>query len=292
MISVSMFRVRVGIAAMLVLAVAGLSPAAVADTATNVTFQANNPWAQEIGTVDHFDASRDYSVAVAAGKTLQIKLFTRNPNVFFRITNQTLGKKLVDTMQTGATTWSTDVAAASTFLIRVYVDPAAMANGDSAKFALQVGAYGAADMQPASTAVTFQPNNPWAQEVGRIDSGATAHDYTVAIAAGNTLQVNLIDKDANVHFKVLGPDQATLVDTASTPAATTTGGTTWSTAVTTAATYTVRVYADPASMPPGAASGYALQVGQYPTNRTQPASGASAATPASAASAPTGSAQR
>ncbi|HET7930633.1 MAG TPA: hypothetical protein VFL63_04490 [Rhodanobacteraceae bacterium] len=285
---------RIALLATLALAVAGVSPAVLADAATPVTFQANNPWAQEVGTIDHFNASHDYSVAVAAGKTLHVKLFTRNPNVFLKIRNDTQDKKLVDTMQTGATTWSEVVPAAATFTIHVYADPAALERGDTVKYALQVGAYGANDMRPASTEVTFQPGNPWAQELGRIDSGALAHDFTVAVAAGNTLQVNLVAKDANLHFKVMGADQAVLVDTATTaatPAAasttaavTTTGSSTWSTPVTAAATYTIRVYADPASMPPGAASGYALQIGQYPTNRTQPAAGASTATPASAAS--------
>ncbi len=290
MISVSMSRYRVAIVTMLALAGASLSPVVHAAAATTVTFQANNPWAQEVATLDHYDASRDYSVAVAANKTLDIKLYTRNPNVFFKIVDATHDATLVDTMQTGATAWSAPIKAAATFMIRVYVDPAALERGDSAKYALQVGVYGAADMRPASTAVTFEPGNPWTQQVGRIDSGATAHDYTVTIAAGNTLQVNLVAKDTNLHFKVLGADQTVLTDSATTAAATsaattTTGGTTWSTPVTAAATYTIRVYADPASVPTGAAFGYALQIGQYPTNRTQPAPGASTATPAAASSA-------
>ncbi|HET7561120.1 MAG TPA: hypothetical protein VFJ87_01930 [Rhodanobacteraceae bacterium] len=290
MISVSTSHFRIAILAVLALAVAGLSPAVLADATTTVTFQSNNPWAQEVGTVDHYSPSHDYSVAVAAGKTLHINLLTRNPNLFFKIIDETHDSTLVDTMQTGATTWSANVPTAATFTIHVYAEPSTLERGDTVKYALQVGAFGAADMRPASTEVTFQPNNPWTQEVGRIDSGAAAHDYTVAVAAGNTLQVNLIAKDANLHFKVMGADQAVLVDTAATApatttATTTTGGTTWSTPVTAAATYTVRVYADPASLPAGAAFGYALQIGQYPTNRTQPAAGASAAMPAGAASA-------
>lgn len=294
--SVSTFRTRVAVAAMLALAIFGLCPSALAGATTTVTFQPNNPWAQEVGSVDHYDASHDYSVAVPAGKTLHIKLYTRNPNVFLKITNETSGKKLVDTMQTGATTWSQDFVAASTVKVHVYVDPATMVQGDSSKYALQVGVYGANDMRPASTAVTFQPGNPWAQELGRIDSGATAHDYTVAVAAGNTLQANLIAKDSNLHFKVLDANQAVLFDSTAAPAAagttaaaTTPGESTWSTPVTAAATYTIRVYADPASVPQGAAFGYALQVGQYPTNRAVPASGASSAAPATSAM-PAGSA--
>lgn len=278
MMSMSMLRHRIAIVAIMAFAGAALSPVALADASTTVTFAANNPWAQEVGTVDHYKASHDYTVAVDAGKTLQINLLTHNPNVFFKIADQTHDEQLVDTMQTGATTWSQVVAAPATYTIHVYVDPAAMERGDSAKYALQIGQYGAADMQPATTTVTFQPNTPWAQQVGKIDATATAHDYSVAVTAGNTLQVNLVANDPNVRFKVEDANQAVLVDSG------TTGAKTWSTPVTMAATYTVRVYVDPAAMPPGKASGYALQIGQYPTNRAQPASGASAAAPAAASS--------
>lgn len=288
MTSGSTFRSRAALVVALSIAAAAFAPAALADTATPVTFEANNPWAQEVATLSHDQPSHAYSVSVDAGKTLHLKLYSRNPNLFIKVRNDTLRKDLVDTAKTGATTWSEAVTAPTTFSIRVYVEPSVMERGESAKYALQVGAYGAADLRPASTAVTFQPGQPWAQELGRIDAGATAHDYTVAVAAGNTLQVNLIAKDTNIHFKVLDASDAALVDTASTPAAAS-GTSTWSTAAASAATYTIRVYADAASVPPGAAFGYAVQIGQYPTNRAQPPAAGSVAAP-TPASAPASSA--
>ncbi len=253
--------------------------AATADAPITVTFQSSNPWTQELGTLKHFDTSLDYSVSVEAGKTLQINLVTRNPNIYFRVKNETTGKTLTDTFKTGATTWSTPVASAATFGIHVYVERGVIARGESAKFALQIGRYGASDMQAATTEVTFQPGNPWAQQVGKLDANATAHDYTVAATPGNTLQVNLVTRDAGVNFKVEGPDKTVLVDSASS------GKHTWSAPVTTAGTWTISVYTDPASMPPGKAVGYALQIGQYPTTRAAPAAAGTAAAPAAAATA-------
>lgn len=249
---------------------------AFADSPVAVTFQANNPWTQEIGSVDRFNDSHDYSVQVEAGKTLQINLVTRDPNVFFKVRNETEGNQLVDTFKTGATTWSAPVAAAATYVIHVYVDPDAMTRGEVAKYALQIGRYGAADMQAATTEVTFGANQPWAQQASQLNSTAPSHDYTVAIPAGDTLQVNLISQNPKLHFKVQGATGSqALVDTAQS------GTTTWSTPVATATTYTIEVYVDPSAMPPGSAANYALQIGHYPSGNTSPA------TPASAGSAPT-----
>lgn len=256
---------------------------AFADAPATVSFQANNPWTQEIGSVDRFNDSHDYQIQVAAGKTLQINLVTRDPNVFFKVRNETEDKQLVDTFQTGATTWSTPVTAASTYVVHVYVDPNAMTRGEVAKYALQIGQYGAADMQAATTEVNFEANQPWAQEVSRLDSQAPSHDYTVAIPAGETLQVNLISQNPKVHFKVAasGGSQA-LVDTAQA------GTTTWSTAVAAATTYRIEVYVDPSALPPGREANYALQVGHYPSANASPATAASAGSapdaPAAAAS--------
>lgn len=267
---------RVVFAAVLALAGAGLALPALADAPTTVTFQAHNPWTQEIGSVDRYNDSRDYTVAAAAGKTLQINLVTRDPNVFFKVKNETTGKQMVDTFQTGATTWSTSVDTAATYTIHVYVDPNAMQRGEVAKYALQIGQYGPEDMQAATTKVTFQPNNPWAQEVGSLDSRSAAQDYTVDIAAGDTLQVNLVTRDTRLHFKV--EDQASnqqLVDTA------TTGTNKWSTPVATAAAYKIEVYVNRDAMQRGEVARYALQVGHYPTRTPAPA--ASAAQPAASA---------
>ncbi|MBS0381073.1 MAG: hypothetical protein JSR56_01460 [Proteobacteria bacterium] len=270
---------RIAIATMIGIAGVCLSQPVLADQPVVVTFQAGNPWTQEIGSVSHDDAWHDYTVAAEAGKTFQINLVSRNPNVFFKVKQQGERKTLVDTFKTGATTWSTQDAAATTYEIHVYVQPEAMQRGDVAKYALQIGQYGAQDMQPASTEVTFQDNNPWAQTVGALASDAAVHDFTVAIAAGKTMQVNLLTQNNNVHFKV--EDQAShaeLVDSAKT------GASTWSGPITTAGTYVVRVYTDPAAVPPGTEAKFALQIGQYASEAPAPAVAGSVAVPSTAAS--------
>lgn len=246
---------------------------AFAEPPVKVSFQANNPWTQEIGSVDRYNDSHDYSVQVEAGKTLQINLVTRDPNVFFKVRDQTAGQQLVDTFKTGATTWSTPVTTATTYVIHVYVDPDAMTRGEVAKYALQIGRYGASDMQVANTEVSFGANQPWAQEVSQLNSQAPSHDYSVAIPAGETLQVNLVTQNPNVHFKVKGNAAGQpLVDTAQA------GSTTWSTPVTTAGTYTIEVYADPSAVPPGHDAKYAVQIGHYASGNTPAAAPATAGT--------------
>ncbi|MGH8190546.1 MAG: hypothetical protein ACREP2_03785 [Rhodanobacteraceae bacterium] len=266
------------IAAAIGLATVGAGFPAFADT-VQVTFQNHNPWTQEIGSVDRYNSSHDYTVAVDADKTLQINLVTRDPNVFFTIRNDTEGKQLVDTYQTGATTWSTQNATASTYTIHVYVQPEAMQRGETAKYALQIGQYGAQDMQPATTTVTFQDNNPWAQEVSDVESSATAHDYTVAIEAGKTLQVNLLTQNPQVHFKVKDQAGQELVDSSKT------GTKTWSMPVATATDFTIEVYADPAAVPPGKKVRYALQIGHYASG-ARPAGPATAGAPAATSTSP------
>lgn len=248
------------IAAAIGIAAACMTLPALADTPVTVTFQANNPWTQEVGSVDRYDSSHDYSVAVAAGKTLQVNLVTRDPNVFFKVKDEGQRKQMVDTYKTGATTWSTPNPTATTYTIHVYVDPAAMQRGEDAKYALQIGQYGAEDMQAATTEVTFQDNNPWAQVTASLDNQGTAHDYTVAIAAGETLAANLITRNPGVHFKVENQtSKQVLVDTSQG------GASKWSTPVATAATFTIHVYVDPAAVPRGVTAGYALQIGHYDT---------------------------
>lgn len=260
--------------------VACMTLPAFADSPTMVTFQANNPWTQQVGSVNHYNSSHDYSVAIAVGKTLQINLVTRDPNVFFKVQDQTHRKQLLDTYQTGATTWSRPNPTATDYTIHVYVDPAAMQRGEDAKYALQIGQYGAEDMQAATAAVTFQDNNPWAQVTGSLDNMGTAQNYTVAIAAGETLAVNLIPRNPGVHFKVKDPtNNQILVDTGQT------GASKWSTPVATATTFTIEVYVDPAAVPRGVTAGYALQIGHYDTGAA-PAGASTAATPAAASSSP------
>ncbi len=255
---------------------------AFASQPVTVTFEPNAHWVQEVDTVSRFDSSHDYSVAIPADKTFQINLITRDPNVFFTIKDETQRKQLVDTFKTGATTWSTKTTAPANYLIHVYVQPEAMQRDEKAKYALQIGQYGQSDLVPATTAVAFEADNPWIQEAGTLDPQATAHDYTVAIAAGQTLDVNLVTHDPKVHFRVADPAKGqTLVDSA------TTSTTTWSTPVAVATNYTISVYADPSAMPPGSRAGYVLQVGHYTEGNAQApaAAGSTTSQPASTSTA-------
>lgn len=258
------------------LAAACLSLPAFADRPVTVTFPANSVWAQEIGDLNRSDSSLDYTVAVDAGKTLQLNLISRNPNVYFKVKDQSHGKLLLDTFKTGESTWSLPNATATTYAIRVYIDPAAIQLGKTAKYALQIGQYGAEDMQAPTTAVTFEAGKPWAQQDVTLPSGATAHNFSVAISAGMTVKVNLVSSNPQLHFKV--SEQAhdkTLVDTS------TTGANTWTGSAATATTYMIHVYVDPTA-PPSAQTRFALQVGQYASGDTQPASATTVATPSAA----------
>ncbi|MEW9623564.1 hypothetical protein [Rhodanobacter geophilus] len=272
-------------AAGLGMAAACMSLPAFAATPDTVTFAANSVWAQEIGNLAPSGSSHDYTVAIAAGKTLQINLLSSNANVYFKVNDQTHDKQLLDSHKTGVSTWSSPNATATTYAIQVYMDPGAVKRGETAKYALQVGQYGAADLQPPTTAMTFQANKPWAVEDGSLASGATAHNFTVPIAAGMTVKVNLVASNPQLHFKV--DDQThgkKLVDTS------TTGANTWSESAATATTYMIQVYADPAAMPAGQRARFTLQVAQYGSGGaqpTQPAGATTAASPAATTSAST-----
>lgn len=255
---------------------------AFADAPIAITFQDHQPWAQEVGNVTRTDSSHDYSVAVAAGQTLQINLVTRNPNVFFKVANGN-GKQLIDSYTTGATTWSLPNTTAGTYSIHVYIQPEAIERGDTAKYALQVGQYGQADMQVPATTVTFEEGKPWVQTVGTLDAQGTARDYAVSIAAGEMFAVNLISHEPKVHFKVV--DKTTgqaIMDNAQT------GVTQWSMLVTTPTDFIVTVYADPAAMPPGTRVGYVAQIGHY-KQASAPAAAGTAAPPPAASPAPAAS---
>jgi hypothetical protein len=262
------------------LAAACMSLPAFADTPVNVTFQANSIWAQEVATLNRSDSSLDYTVAVPAGKTLQLNLFSRSAAVYFKVKDQTHDKLLLDTLKTGESTWSVPNPTATTYAIQVYVDPDALQPGQTAKYALQIGQYGAADLRPPTTAMTFEANKPWTQQAGTLASGATVHDFTVAIAAGMIVKVNLISSNPQLHFKVNDQThEKMLVDS------TTTGANTWSEPVAAATNFVIEVYADPAAIPPGQKAQFALQVGQYASGDTQPAKPASAPTAAPPAAA-------
>lgn len=268
------FRRSPALGVSLALAFACLSLTASADTPVTVTFPANSVWAQEIGSVSHSDNSNDYTVAIDAGKTVKINLLTRNPNVNFKVKDQTHGKQLLDSLKTGDSTWSALNTTATTYMIHVYVEPGTIDAGQNAKYALQIGQYGDKDLRSPATEVTFRDGKPWVQENGSLDSGAAAHNFTVSIAAGKTLRVNLATSNPQLHFKVDDQtDGKTLVDTSAT------GATTWSTAVATATTYMIQVYVDPTALPSGQKVPYALQIGQEGAGEAQPA------TPAGAASA-------
>lgn len=277
----SPFRLSRCLTVAVAIAAIGAALPAFADSAVTVAFQPNNPWTQEIGKVTRMDDAQDYTVAIEAGKTFQINLVTRDPNVFFTVNNDTQDKKLVDTYQTGATTWSTSNTDAATYTIHVYVQPETMQRGEVADYALQIGQYGQSDMRAPTTTVTFEENKPWVQAVGTLDSQATSRDYAVAIAAGQTLAVNLVTRNPKVYFKVENAGNGqTLIDSA------TSTTTSWTMPVDAAANYTISVYADSAAVPPGAKAGYALQIGHYSKGNTQPATaGSAAAPPATAASA-------
>jgi hypothetical protein len=261
------------------MAAACLSLPAFADTPVAVTFAANSVWAQEIGNLNHSDNANDYTLAVAAGKTLQLNLLSRNPNVHFKVKDQSHDELLLDTRKTGESTWSSPNATATSYAIQVYIESAAIGSDETAKYALQVGQYGAEDMQAPATAVTFEANKPWAQRDGILTSGATAYNFTVAIAAGMTVKVNLVSSNPQLHFKVSDQthDNKKLVDTS------TAGANTWSEPVAAATTYMIQVYVDPAAMPSGQKAQFALQVGQYSSGNAQPAGATTAASPAAAA---------
>lgn len=263
------------------MAAACMAPPASAATPDTVTFPANSVWAQEIGNLGHDSSSHDYTVAVAAGKTLQVKLISNNANAYFKVIDQSHNQEVLDSHKTGVSTWSTPNAAATTYTIQVYMDPAAAERDETAKYALQIGQYGAEDLRPPTTAVTFQANKPWAEEDGSLAAGATAHDFTVSIAAGMTVSVNLVSKNPQVHFKVEDPTHQKLVDTG------TTATNTWfdPVAKATATAYMIEVYVDPAAIPSGQQAPFALQVGQFAAQGTQPAGATTTASPAAATSA-------
>ena len=266
------------------IAAACMSLPAFAATPDTVTFAANSVWAQEIGNLDHSGSSHDYTVAIAAGKTLQVNLHSNNANVYFKVNDQTHSKQLLDSHETGVSTWSSPNATATTYAIQVYMAPDAVKRGETAKYALQVGQYGAADLKPPTTAMTFQANQPWSVQAGSLASGAPAHDFTVSIAAGMAVKINLVASNPQLHFKV--NDQTAdknLIDTS------TSGTNTWSDLVATATTYTIQVYVDPAAIPAGQQAPFTLQVAQYASGdaqSAQPAGATTAAPPAAAASAP------
>lgn len=110
-------------------------------SAEPINFTPGNPWTQTIGSVTKTSNYQEYSFTADAGKTLQINLISRNPNLYFKVLSADSRKPLVDTMSSGATTWTTKPETDGTFTVRVYQDPSTAATGDVTKYALQVGIY-------------------------------------------------------------------------------------------------------------------------------------------------------
>jgi hypothetical protein len=279
MISRLLFIRRAAFLSALALTGIGFTLSASARSATEVTFPGSTPWVQEVGSIKPFRLSHDYTVKVKSGNTFQINLIARNPNLYFKVKNQTANKQLVDTYETGATTWSTKTTSAATYQIRVYAQPDTLPRGQTAKYALQIGQYGPQNMQVVPTKVTFAKGKPWVQTAGKLDSKAAKRDYTIAVGAGKMVKVNLVARNSSVHFKVANEtSKKQLVDTASTDAKS------WSTTNPSKATYKIEVYVDPAAVPPGKQLGYVLQIGHFPGAGTSAGAGSAGSTaPAAAA---------
>jgi hypothetical protein len=130
------FLLRGALAAALAMAVA--TPAMCVEP---ISFTPGNPWTQTIGSVTKTSSYQEYSFTADAGKTLQINLISRNPNLYFKVLSADSRKPLVDTMSSGETTWTTKPGTDATYTVRVYQDPATAASGDVTKYALQVGIY-------------------------------------------------------------------------------------------------------------------------------------------------------
>lgn len=120
-----------------------------------LTFPANSVWAQEIGNLDQAASTHDYTVAIAAGKTLQIKLISNDANVYFKVNDQS--HEVLASHKTGVCDWSTPNAAATTYTIEVYADHAALPSGQQVPFTLQVGQFAAGSTQHAAAATTASP---------------------------------------------------------------------------------------------------------------------------------------
>src|SRR5690242_13829885 len=97
----------------------GAVPASTAYAADAINFAPGNPWSQAIGNVSKTSDFHEYTVVASAGKTLQINLISRNPNLFFRVLSAESSKPLVDTASNGATTWTTKPQANATYTVRV-----------------------------------------------------------------------------------------------------------------------------------------------------------------------------
>lgn len=106
-----------------------------------IAFNPGNPWAQAVGNVSKSDHFHEYTVNANAGKTLQINLVTKNPNLYFTVMPAESHKPLIDTQKTGDTTWSAKIDADAAYTVRVYEEPDATPSGEITKYALQIGMF-------------------------------------------------------------------------------------------------------------------------------------------------------
>lgn len=109
--------------------------------ADTVAFNAGNPWAQVTGKLSKTEHEHDYTVGAKAGKTLQINIVSKNPNIYFRVQPSDSRTALIDTGKTGDMTWASKPDADATYTIHVYVDPDATPSTEQIPYALQVGIY-------------------------------------------------------------------------------------------------------------------------------------------------------
>lgn len=116
-------------------------PASPAFAVEPISFAPGNPWSQTIGSITRTSHYDEYTVTADAGKTLKINLISRNPNLFFRVLSADSRDPLVDTANSGATTWSTQPQTNETYTVRVYQDPSTVGSDEVTKYALQVGVY-------------------------------------------------------------------------------------------------------------------------------------------------------
>ena len=112
-----------------------------AGAADAISFTPGNPWAQEVGSISKTDDYHEYTVHASGGKTLQINLISRDPNLFFKVLPPDSRKPLVDTMSNGETSWSTQPVSDAEYTVRVYAEPDMMPSNVTSKFALQVGVF-------------------------------------------------------------------------------------------------------------------------------------------------------
>ncbi|MER3546433.1 MAG: hypothetical protein C4338_02055 [Rhodanobacteraceae bacterium] len=103
-----------------------------------IAFTPGNPWAQAVGQITKGENYHEYTVHATAGKTLKVNLISRNPNLYFRVLPPDSDKPLIDTMNSGETSWSTQPAADTDYTVRVYADPSAIPSTEISKFDLQV----------------------------------------------------------------------------------------------------------------------------------------------------------